>query len=550
MSKRAVLYARVSGDDRGKDGRNLDGQIEMCRGYALGKGYQVVRDIKEPEEGASGILEDLPGLVEVRRLARALAFDVLIAREVDRLSRSVGKLERLEEELAESDVQIEYVLNQFDNTPSGEFMRTVQVGVAKFERSQIIARSVRGRQNKVKSGQVILPGRVAFGYRRGVVMADGALRMLEPKQRPGPGERATLVPYEPEAETVRQVFAWCVEGDESGEPLTLRAIARKLEGVPTYADMHGGTPKRRAWGVWSQTNIYEMLRSETYAGLWHFGRRNPRAKKNKNNPPENILSVEVPAIVERSTWEAAQKRLRWNREHATRNRKRPYLLSGLVRCGKCNARAAASTTVAKSGREKAYYRCTAKWQETLHGCDSPYFRVDEVDPAVWGWVSSMLSDPAVLEKGLREYQTEREKVIRPLRDRLRRIDGQIARRKADLERLLDLYLAGDFARDLLAKRKGEIEADLPELEEDRAHVAAQLEEASVTPEQVGLEDFVASVGADVEKANADFRLRRGLLQRLRLEVILSEEDGQRIVTPSFLIWRQKIAIVSGTSGAS
>ena len=28
--KRAVLYARVSSDDRGKEGRNLAGQLEMC----------------------------------------------------------------------------------------------------------------------------------------------------------------------------------------------------------------------------------------------------------------------------------------------------------------------------------------------------------------------------------------------------------------------------------------------------------------------------------------------------------------------------------------
>ena len=34
MTKRAVLYARVSGDDTGKDGRNLAGQLELCRNYA------------------------------------------------------------------------------------------------------------------------------------------------------------------------------------------------------------------------------------------------------------------------------------------------------------------------------------------------------------------------------------------------------------------------------------------------------------------------------------------------------------------------------------
>jgi len=40
--KRAVLYSRVSADDRSKEGRNLASQLEMGQAYAQGKGYQVV----------------------------------------------------------------------------------------------------------------------------------------------------------------------------------------------------------------------------------------------------------------------------------------------------------------------------------------------------------------------------------------------------------------------------------------------------------------------------------------------------------------------------
>ena len=45
MSKRAVLYARVSGDDRDKEGRNLKGQLDMCRDYALEHGWEVVAEL-------------------------------------------------------------------------------------------------------------------------------------------------------------------------------------------------------------------------------------------------------------------------------------------------------------------------------------------------------------------------------------------------------------------------------------------------------------------------------------------------------------------------
>jgi len=56
--RRAVLYTRVSYDDRDTDGRNLQGQLDMCREYARSKGYTVVAELAEDDKGASGLLYD------------------------------------------------------------------------------------------------------------------------------------------------------------------------------------------------------------------------------------------------------------------------------------------------------------------------------------------------------------------------------------------------------------------------------------------------------------------------------------------------------------
>jgi len=58
--KRAVLYARVSGDDSANDGRNLIGQLNMCREYAKEQNYVIVADLAEDDRGASGAEIDLP----------------------------------------------------------------------------------------------------------------------------------------------------------------------------------------------------------------------------------------------------------------------------------------------------------------------------------------------------------------------------------------------------------------------------------------------------------------------------------------------------------
>lgn len=42
MTQRAVLYARVSGDDRLNTTSSLEAQLTMCREHAQAQGWQVV----------------------------------------------------------------------------------------------------------------------------------------------------------------------------------------------------------------------------------------------------------------------------------------------------------------------------------------------------------------------------------------------------------------------------------------------------------------------------------------------------------------------------
>lgn len=51
MSKRAVIYARVSYDDRPNEDRNLEGQIEDGRAYCQERGYRIVAKLAEDERG-------------------------------------------------------------------------------------------------------------------------------------------------------------------------------------------------------------------------------------------------------------------------------------------------------------------------------------------------------------------------------------------------------------------------------------------------------------------------------------------------------------------
>jgi len=58
-----------------------------------------------------------------------------------------------------------------------------------------------------------------------------------------------------------------------------------------------------------------------------------------------------------------------------------------------------------------------------------------------------------LALALRELQAESQRVNRPLQERLAIVDQQIADHKERYERLLDLYLGGQYAREMRIERK-------------------------------------------------------------------------------------------------
>ena len=241
QSKRAVLYARVSRDDRANEGRNLHSQLDMCRKYALAQGWTVIAELAEDERGASGALPNLPRLNELLELAQRGEFDVLVVRELDRLSRSLPKQLWIEDLLSKSGVQIEYVLGDYPDTPEGRFMKNVRAAVAELERLKTYERSERGKLHAVRAGSTLVCGRPPYGY--DVIKHKGKYQLRI---------------REDEAQVVRLVFDWYANGDEGGQTLSLNKIAQRLTEmrIPTYADSRPQFTWKVSYpGRWNRSSV-------------------------------------------------------------------------------------------------------------------------------------------------------------------------------------------------------------------------------------------------------------------------------------------------------
>ncbi|MBN1813041.1 MAG: recombinase family protein [Anaerolineae bacterium] len=516
MTKRAVLYARVSGDDRSKEGRNLASQLEMGREYAQERGHTGVAELAEDDRGASGVEIDLPKLNRIRAMAAAGEFDVLVVREIDRLSRNLAKQLIVEQEMKMVDVSIEYVLGEYPDTPEGNLQKHVKAAVAEYEREQITRRMTRGRYNKVKAGKVHLPGnhRPPYGYR---ASEDGD----------------NLVPYEPEARIVRLMFQWYTEGDETGTRLSMRGIAKRLAemAVPTWGDIHGMTAKKAGFAQWRSTTVREMLRSRTYMGLWGYGTYGGRKP-----PSPRSVEIEVPALVSVETWQAAQEQMARNVATATRNTRYEYLLRTRVTC-ECTYQMA-SMSRRRSGKVYLYYVCGRGATLPGGGCGAPSFRADHVDALVWDWLKDWLQDPKKLAEKLEVYRTERKKVNAPILAQIETINDLLREHKEQLERLIDLYLSGTVDKNMLVERKKRLENTIAKLEIERGGMEARLQ-AILSDDQIcEVATFGERLSAGLEGADEDFAERCRIVELLDVRAVLVVENGDKVVYPTFILCKE------------
>jgi site-specific DNA recombinase len=501
---RAVLYARVSSEDDNREGGRLDDQIKMCRKLAESKGYDIVAELSEDEHGVSGATL-IPAMVEKFLLmADNHQFDVLIAREVDRLSRDSYKYQFLTRELKKSGVSIEYALYDFPPGRVGDLMRSMMSNFAQYEREEIAWRLTNGRRRKARElGSVMCHGHPPYGY-----------SLVKPTEK---GGAYSLILDKAEAEIVRLVYRWYRDG------LSLHKIKKELEqlGIPTKSDKmsgYGSFYRNHTRGTWNISTLSDMIRNENYLGRFSYS-------------PEKI-QTQIPAILTLEEWEPVQARIDANigKENGPRNLKRQYLVRRRAICGDCGCSMVAYTLNIR-GRRYPYYKCNCH-QAKVHECNSTItYPVDAVDGITWAWLKKTLKDNQSIKDGLQNYRSEQEKQAEPTLQKIAIVEKRLGETQASYQRLLDLYLAGEFNRDILAAKKRDLEKTITDCETSRSELRKTLATQSITAEQErNLMEYAAKISGGMEEGDDDFDTRREQVELADVYVTLDkDESGQKVM---------------------
>ncbi|MGD0863385.1 MAG: recombinase family protein [Candidatus Limnocylindrales bacterium] len=436
---RVATYGRISTDEINQP-YSLGAQRDRLDAYIASQdGWQIVARY---EDRASGKNLARPSLAVVRAAAARKEFDLLLVYRVDRLSRSIGQLAALIEELDKAGVAFRSASEPFDtSTPAGRMMMQMLGVFAEFERATIVERIGAGMERKAKLGGWTV-GTYPFGYRK----LDGVI---------GPSVDPAAAPI------VREIFERYTQ-DRAGS--TEIAAALNARGIRT-----------RYWKPWSRTAVLDVLRNRAYLGevsfraVWYDGHHE--------------------ALIERTVFDAAHTILEGRTVESGRRKSdgSDYLLSGLyIVCDRCGHRMIGAAARGRGGKRYAYYTCYARSRYGNSHCDQARLSKDELEEAVLAQMREVYANTALIESALTEAQAALAKTETARSERLAAIEAEAADLRTRIERYFASFEAGQLSPQLAGSRAEALQSRLQVLEDERVTIGSQTPVEPVSADDVAM----------------------------------------------------------------
>lgn len=201
-------------------------------------------------------------------------------------------------------------------------------------------------------------------------------------------------------------------------------------------------------------------------------------------PESEIVTVEVPPLIDRETFEAVQAHLRARNPKVTP----PRVVSGptLLTCGHCNG--AMTMRTGKSGRYR-YYACSIKARQGETGCIGQATPMDRLDSLVAGYIEDRLLTPERLEEVLATVIDRRQDQSERRREHIAELNKRATKAELRLKRLYDAIESGvaDLDDPALKDRIIGLKATRDQAEADARRAQAMLESVThrtVTPQML------------------------------------------------------------------
>ena len=466
---KVAIYARVSSERQDID-LSISAQLKALRQYASRDSHTVVKEyIDEAESGRS---IDRPGFKQMIVAARQkpAPFEAILVWKLSRFARNREDSIIYKSLLRKQGIQVISINEPVEDTPSGRLLEGIIEVIDEFYSANLSQDVLRGMRENAGRG-FCNGGRAPYGYIR-VKVQDGAT------------SRTKLGPDPKTAPIVQRIFRECLVGKG------LKAITRGLN-----ADALASSTGKK----WGTTSIEKIVHNEAYTGALVWGKR-PRTQGAKNRfAPLRIEDAWAP-LIDQTVFAQVQSKLAARAPRAIHPREvdSPYLLSGIMRCGKCGA----AMVGHRGGYRYHYYMCGNARRKGREVCPSPILRKDKVEGFVINRIKDCILTEDNLEELVRLTNEELAQTCAEEREKLELLQPQIAEADSRLGKLYDALETGEFKGGELASRIQALLQKKEELQQAKADAEETLRYQAVDmADPLVVRDYVDDLRGLLERSS-------------------------------------------------
>jgi DNA invertase Pin-like site-specific DNA recombinase len=435
---KAVIYARVSTVDKQDTAR----QIQELKEYASYRKFTVAKVFEEKISGAVKANErtefkNLLNYIEKEKIQEILVW------EISRLGRSMSNVINTIEELSDKKINIyskKEGFNTLNEKRQKDLMTNIIIsvlsGFAEMERETFKAHSASGIRQNVLNG----------GSGTGVIKAYG-FKKVDKK----------LVVDDEEAEIIRIIFNKYLSGSGTTQ---IANYLNELK-IPTrYNKLFKGkevsindVPKAGEKFSWVDGTIYSILKNTIYKG--------------DRNHKDEIFKVTP--LINPEIFDTVQRLLKENYNKKNNTVKFENPLKDILKCGVCGR----SYFLHKrtNGNDNAY-KCLSKRYNKY--CGNYSIGYDKINEAIYKTVKPfIMGNPTPEQKKILAEKKENNIIGK------KAISKSILDFNGRLDRLFEIYVAGDITKTQYNEKKTKYEKELLKLDDKLKLIDKELDKVKV-----------------------------------------------------------------------
>jgi len=439
--KRFVIYTRCSTDDQAQgDFTTLDAQAHHCKNMLDAFGYELADIGKNGivnDDGFSGKDLNRPGIqLILDNIEKERKFDGIIFFRLDRITRNPRDLYALIDLFRDKNVDFISVRENLDSsTAIGRVVIGILGLLSAFERELTGERVKASAIARVRQG-IWVGGFLAYGYK---LIKNG-------DPLPNGRQPHKVVLDQEIAPRLRTIWEMAAENK------SLMEIGHELmrQDIKTC---HGKD--------WRKQTLSTMLKNPFYKGYILYAK-----ELHKGNHE---------ALIEPALWEKANKMLVAKLPGHGFSRKPKsydYLLSGLLRCGKCGSHLISISNKGRSGKKFCYYICGRSKQKL--GCDELSIPAPVFDRAVINYFRKASQNREIIAKGIGDAMREAQLMAGRIETLVNETEAKLNECQHEAKTLLDLAMSGTVTQGATYKNKmSELDSQIVALEDKLTKLRTQ-----------------------------------------------------------------------------